>query len=146
MHVFITAYLSSMSTNVVNPSWSLFENQIGNVRNIEHLCLAHEQLLQALMKGCFLLNEKVYRRMSYLAMMCWHFAKDLKKMMSSVANPITGRRGRRELAEPVLRNFPKFINGVNELIKELRVQAERDVDQSYSSFILCLTVNAIFEQ
>jgi hypothetical protein len=146
MHVFITAYLSYISTNVVNPSWSLFENRLANVRDIEHHCLAREQLLQALMKGCFLLNEKVYRRMSYLAMMCWHFAKDLKKWVSSVANPITGKQGRRELAEPVLRNFPKFINGVNELIKELRVRAERDVDESYSSFILCLTVNETFER
>jgi hypothetical protein len=97
------------------------------------------------MKGCFLLNEKVYRRISYIAMMCWHFAKDLKKWCSSVANPVVQEQTKQELAEPVLRNFPKFTNGVGELIKELRVQAEREVEQSYTSFILCLTVNSAFE-
>jgi gamma-tubulin complex component 3 len=146
MHVFITSYLNYMSATVVTAAWSVFEQRLANVADIEHLSLAHENLLQSLMKGCFLLNEKVYRRMSYLAMMCWHFAKDLKKWAVSVARPGARHEGRRELAEPVLRNYPKFMNGVSELIKELRVQAERDVDQSYAAFILCLTVNHFFEK
>jgi hypothetical protein len=101
---------------VVNSLRSLFENQLPNVRDIEHLCLAREQLLPALIKECFLLNEKLYRRMSYVAMICWHFTKDLKKWVLSVANPITDKRGRRELAKPVLGNFPEFINRASELM------------------------------
>jgi hypothetical protein len=98
------------------------------------------------MKGYFLLNEKLYRRMSCLAVMCWHFMKGLKKWVLSVANPMTGKRGRRELDEPVLRNFPKFINRISEVITELRVQADVDIDQSYSSFHTCRTVGTTFER
>jgi hypothetical protein len=86
----------------------------------------------------------VYRRISYLAMMYWHFAKDLKKWALSVAHPGARLEGRTEFAGSGLRNHPKFINGVSELIKELPIQAERD--QSYAVFILCLTVNHVFER
>jgi hypothetical protein len=96
MHIFITAYLNYMFANVVTPSWSAFEQRLANVSDIEHLCLAHEHLLQSLMKGCFLLHEKVHRMVSYLAMICWHFAKDLKKWTLSVANPVVTSEGRRD--------------------------------------------------
>jgi hypothetical protein len=146
MHVFITAYLNYMTATVVRPAWAVFEAKVEQVQNIEHLIHAHERLLQDLLKGCFLLNEKLFQRVCYLAMMCWHFAKDMKKWAISVNNLVTGEQGKRELARPVVKGYPRFLDGVNKLIKELRVQAEIDADQSYSAFALCLTVNLFFEK
>lgn len=146
MHVFITAYLNYMSVNVIHPAWALFEQRLNEIHDLEHLCMAHEQLLQAIIKGCFLLKDKIYRKISYIAMLCWHFAKELKKWNLSVSNPVTQSQGKRELAEPVMRNYPKFLNGVAQLIRELRVQSEKDADPCYSDFILSLTINSAFER
>ncbi|KAH0791303.1 Spc97 / Spc98 family protein [Histomonas meleagridis] len=147
MHVFITAYLNFMTTIIVHPYWSTFEKQIQEVDDIEHLCSAHEQLLQQLIKGCFILNEKIYKRLTYISTLCWHFAKELKKWNRSIANEMTEIETMKKLAEPVLKFYERFKKAVKDLIQELTVQAERDVDQCYLNFVLlCITVNPEFQK
>lgn len=142
MHIFITNYLNFMTTITVSPQWSKFEKKINEVDVIEHLCEAHEQLLQRLIKGCFILNEKVYKRITYISTLCWCFVKELKKWDNSVSNSFSDIKTELKLAKPIINIYNKFKKAVNNLIKELKIQSEREVDQCYLNFVLiCTTIN-----
>ena len=145
MHIFITAYLNFMTTITVGPHWNEFEKKLHEVDVIDHLCEAHEQLLQRLIKGCFILNEKVYKRITYISTLCWYFAKELKKWNQSVSNSFSDIKTELNLSKPLIDIFNKFKKAVKNLIKELKIQAEREVDQYYLNFVLmCTTINHDF--
>lgn len=145
MHVFITAYRNYMSTIVVHPAWENFENMVKEVKDLDQLVYAHENMLQQIMKGCFILNSKISKRTNYIINLCWHFAKELKKWNKSVSNKVTKEEEMRKLADCLLQYYRRFRKDVAELIDELRNQAEKEVDPCYTDFILAITITRAFQ-
>ncbi|OHT07116.1 Spc97 [Tritrichomonas foetus] len=144
MHVFITAYRNYMSTIVVHPAWENFERRAQEVDDLDQLVFAHENMLQQIMKGCFILNNRISKRTNYIITLCWHFAKELKKWNKSVSNKVTDETEKKNLARPLLQYYARFKKDVGELISELKIQSENEVDPCYTDFILSLTLTNNF--
>lgn len=145
MHVFITSYRNYMSTIVVHPSWENFEKRVKEVNDLDQLVYEHENMLQQIMKGCFILNSKISKRTNYIINLCWHFAKELKKWNKSVSNKITDEVEMKRLGDCLLQYYKRFRKDVSELISELKAQAEKEVDPCYTDFILSITITDTFE-
>lgn len=144
MQIFVASYLNYMFHVIIHPSWEQFSKKLETIRNIEELKIIHEKLLTNLLKGCFLLNVNIYKRMTYIASTCWHFAKELKKWHHSVSNDFTDDDKKRNLAKPLIEYYKKFMKSVSKCMEEITSQSAREVDQSYIDFLLLLTMNNCF--
>jgi len=144
IHVFITEFLNFMSATVIHPSWTSFLESLEKAESIESIISSHNLVLQHLMKGFFLLNIKIFKWMSHIATIAWHFAKEMKKWSRSTSNNVTTNNEKMQLAIPLLNYFSKFQHSVGELLKDLSSTAENEGSSFFVDFALSITVNNFF--
>lgn len=146
IQLFITAYIGFISTFVVIPQWTRFMNSIPTMKNIDQLFRMHDEALDASIKGFFLMDSQLLKRMTTIACICIQFIEDTKKWSKSIDSDVIDIQQKIQMASPLFKLYETFEKAVRTLINELINMANREANDIYSDFVNWININNYYYQ
>lgn len=120
MQLFATGFIGYTATLVISPSWNELNEGIQSAISIEKIFKIHEESLDKVLNGLFLLDKKVFELLIYISQICRIFVNELKKWSKMVSmQELVNDVDKRNLGAPLIKLYNGFKNAVKDLIKKL---------------------------
>lgn len=146
MQLFITAYIGFISTFVVAPQWSKLIANMAIVKDMDQLFKIHEEALDASIKGFFLMDQNLLRKITKIGCICILFIDETKKWEKSTENDLIDLQEKLQMAQPLFKHYEAFEKAVVSLINELMAIANREANDIYSDFVNWININNNYYQ
>ncbi|OHT17476.1 Spc97 [Tritrichomonas foetus] len=144
IQLFITAYIGFISTLVIHPQWSRFKENVTKFKSLDQLFKMHEEALDASIKGFFLIDQQLVKKMTTIGYICFQFIDETEKWSKSVQSELIDVQEKLQLAQPLFMLYEAFEKSVRSLINELNNMANREANDIYSDFVNWININDFY--
>lgn len=140
IHVFVTGFIGYAMASVTHPLWQNLENSLATVSSFDSLIKLHSETLDRALKGLFLMNEGIFKRMMNVASTIQFFIDHYVKYYNTICDttPVTQKK---ELAAPLFYTYNSFDKEVSNLLSELMKLSKNEGCDVFEGFIYRINVN-----
>ena len=138
---FSSTFLNFSAIYTIHPLWSKLEETITTTTDINVIFKSHEESLNQLANGLLITTPEAFQIMMRIALDSFNFIDKFNEYKVSISSPIVTKEQRKQLAEPVMKQYRSFIKDVKALIQLLPEMTIKTGKKLYGDLANIININ-----